>query len=106
MTTCDFGCMEGGAADYCADCTPGTPVCVGTTSYKACGDDGHYADPVDCTPQVCSGGACVDCIPNSTQCADALNQQTCGADGTWGPLEPCANGCMGVACAPAPAPSP
>lgn len=83
----------------CVACTPGKPVCAGSTSIP-CSDSGTLiADQAaDCgSAALCSAGVgCTKatCLPSDFQCADAgKSVQRCLGDGTgFQPPEPCGAG--------------
>ncbi|MFZ5893710.1 MAG: hypothetical protein ACOY0T_21795 [Myxococcota bacterium] len=83
----------------CAQCTPMSTVCSGTTSIRTCSSSGSWQDPVACPNNACLNNACVDCMPNSVLCTDTTQAKTCGSNGTWSMPAECPNhACVNDAC--------
>jgi len=78
---CSQGCING----VCADCKPGTTICVGTSATKECGANGKYGAPQNCVQgYACTDGSCVKtavCTEGQRSCM-SNNVYACQA-GQW-----------------------
>ena len=77
-----YGCVDSGAADYCATCNDGQVQCSGPTLQRCGADRKSWVSTTCASASLCdaAGNQCDVCRPNQNTC-DGTTLQHCSSDG-------------------------